>query len=314
LEYNLRIVLKRLALVGLLFISFVVHIDAQEAANPAPQAQDRQHPSPSTPSAVVVKQDDAPALQSNNVQEKSGSQAKPFRVTLPPRDKYDWIAYGASLLLVLVGIAGVAVGVFTLVSIKAQVIEMQRQAGLMKTQADHMEAQTKQLTRQNQNMLTVERAWVVESIRFLDEIPRRPPSGGGVLVAIVTLKNIGKQPAFLKICQTRFHASEILPEMPEFRSSEVFPEGYMLAPDRELLVRATLEEGSFDDEQVDRIQGRYGKKSLSLRIYGYVVYESVGVRGTNRFCYTWRNLMGLTLEGDKARFEKAGPPGYNQHT
>jgi hypothetical protein len=294
-------------------VGLIVHADTQKATNPAPQAQTGEHPSSPVP-PTVAEQNNAPAFQPNTNQEKAGSDAKPFRIALPPRDKYDWIAYGASLLLVLVGILGIVVGACTLLFIKAQVVEMRRQADLMKTQADHMEMQTKELRRQNRNMLAAERAWVVETIHFLDDIPHRYPSGGGLLVAGLTLKNIGKQPAFLKILQTRLHAPERLADSPEFRTTEPFPDGYMLAPDQEMRVRVMLEEGSFDDEQVDRIQGRIGTKDLFLRFYGCVIYESVGVRGVSRFCYTWRNLMGFSLEGDRARFEKGSPEGYNSHT
>jgi hypothetical protein len=184
----------------------------------------------------------------------------------------------------------------------------------MKDQAGHLAAQTKELSRQNRNMLAAERSWIVETIKFLDEIPRRTPSGGGIITALVTFKNIGKQPAFLKILQTRFHTSERLVDSPEFITNEVMPEGNMLAPDQEMYVRVMLEEGSFDDEQVDRINGRIDKRRLNLYLYGCLIYESVGMRGVNRFCYTWQNLMGFSLEGDKARFEKGGPAGYNQHT
>jgi hypothetical protein len=145
-------------------------------------------------------------------------------------------------------------------------ISVSKQSVLMEKQAAQMEAQTKELSRQNRNILHAERAWVVESIKFLDDIPRRQASGGGVMTALVTFKNIGRQPAFLKLLQTRFQSSERLPDNPEFRTSETISDGFMLAPDQELFVRVMLEEGSFDDDQVDRIQGAFGKKPLYLSL------------------------------------------------
>lgn len=188
-----------------------------------------------------------------------------------------------------------------------------KQSELMEQQAEHMEAQTKELSRQNKNLLVAERAWVVEGVRFFDQIPRRNGKSG-IMTAGVTLKNIGRQPATLRIVRLRFYAASELPEFPNFRSGDTFPDGFFLAPQQEIQLRVLLEQGSLDDEQVDRIEGQPGLVPLSLFIYGSVVYDSMNRRCTNQFCYVWRNLAGFTLSGDKQFFEKRGPKHYNHHT
>lgn len=219
---------------------------------------------------------------------------------------WDKAAVIANFLLVAVGIAGVVVAIKTL-----RKIERQTKAGeeAAKSGRDSAEASLKQANA----LIDAERAWVVESIRFLDEIPYRS-NDGGILVAQVTLRNIGKQPAFLKFIQLRFHAHDTaLARLPQYRSTEPLPDGFMMAPSSEIHLRALLEEGSFDDEQVQRIRGLKGK-ALKLRLYGRIAYESMGREGVNQFCYTWQNQMGFSLSGDKPFFEKDGPLGYNSHT
>jgi hypothetical protein len=140
--------LKCLAIIGMLFANFLVYVDAQETSHPTPRAQASQHPFPAV-APVVAKNGDTPAHQADGHQEQSGSEDKPFWIALPQKDVYDWIAYGANLVLVLVGVLGVVVGVCTILFIKAQVIEMRRQRIVMQKtllsiqrQAGHMERQT----------------------------------------------------------------------------------------------------------------------------------------------------------------------------
>jgi hypothetical protein len=88
--------------------------------------------------------------------------------------------------------------------------------------------------------------------------------------------------------------------------------GQILEPGAEAYLKCLLEDGSLDDDQIDALNGEIVQK-LNLYLYGRFIYESVGVAGVNQFCYRWDNKMGFSLEGDKAKFEKDGPPGYNSH-
>jgi hypothetical protein len=133
--WHVKSTLKCLAIIGILFAGFLVHVDAQETSHPTPKAQDSQHPSP------PVFPVDTPEPRADGHDEQSGN--KPFWIALPPKDVYDWIAYGANLLLVVVGIAGIAVGVCTILFMRAQVVEMTRQRTLMARTLVAIRAQTK---------------------------------------------------------------------------------------------------------------------------------------------------------------------------
>ena len=204
----------------------------------------------------------------------------------------------------------VIVGIITFIVIGWQSAETHRAATASKTSA---EAALKQAD----HMVASERAWIVESINFPNKIPRQPKTGSaGLVVGIVILQNSGRQPAFLRTMETRFHVAESLPSEPTFRFKKVFDDGYVLAPQETAKIRVLLEEGSFDDEDADRIEvGRdMAGSPVGLYLYGRVVYETLCISRENSFCYTWKNLMGIVLEGDKPGLQKEGPKGYNKQT
>jgi len=212
-----------------------------------------------------------------------------------------------NIALFVIGAIGIVVALRSLEKVKEQTKATENAA---KAARDSAIASLKQANA----VVDAERAWLVESIQFLDEVPYRSPEGG-VLTARVTLRNIGKQPAFLKTIQLRFHASEVaLPRTPQYLFRQLVPDGFMVAPRGKLYLRAMLEEGSFDDDQVKRIRGVTLAKSLGLYLYGCIAYESMGKPGVNQFCYRWENQMGFSFGGDKPVFQKDGPDGYNSHT
>jgi hypothetical protein len=161
-----------------------------------------------------------------------------------------------------------------------------------------------------------ERTWIVEKINFPDHIPRRSEHPfGGVLMVQFTVRNIGKQPAFIRVVQGRFHTKETqLSGEPKYSQSDttVFS-ARLLAPDEPMVWQIPLKEVSLDDYQVSRINGEIGLP-LYLYAYGRVQYESVGLVGSNQFCYRWHNVMGVSYEGDKTGFRKDGPDEYNKYT
>ena len=192
---------------------------------------------------------------------------------------------------------------------KTQVELMRKQTGILGDSVEAAKESAKAALAQVEIAKLAERAWVVEKINFPDRLPRRGVTGGGVLVAVVVIKNIGRQPATLKFCQTRFHTPDRLSPKPEYCTLASIPDGFLLAPGDEKILRCTLEEVSLDDNQVSNIE----TGSRNLYLYGYIAYESIGIRGLNQFCYKWNPLRGVTLEGDKSGFEKNGPDGYNKH-
>jgi len=298
--------------------------DSQEQSQ---NDQSRPNPLPSSVSGVIRKgEGKPPSTQRNSGEETPENKEQKVQLTkLPPlvisKDAkgildhiYDWGPWVFNFALVVVGFLQVFYLGRTLKQIRTQAKHMGDQTPILRDSVAAARKSADAALKQANVILEAERAWVIESVQFLDEIPYRHPPDASVMTAKVTLKNIGKQAAFLKTLHLRFHASERLADAPEFRVTQPFPEGFMLAPRERLYLRAILEEGSFDDEQVKRIRGLVHDKPLYLYIYGCIVYESMGVRGVNRFCYMWQNRMGFALSGDKPAFEKEGPTGYNQHT
>jgi hypothetical protein len=208
----------------------------------------------------------------------------------------------------------VVVGFGTLVIVGIQTRMLRKSVAAAQSAADAATASASAAIEQANAILDAERAWIVESIQFAEDIPYRKV-GGGVITARVTIKNIGKQPAFLRLGQLRFHSVEgALPQKPQYRRPQCFPDGFMIAPGDELYLRAALDEGVFDDDDVKRIRGERSAKPLKLYIYGKVVYASMGKIGINQFCYRWNNQMGFSWADTKPCFEKDGPEGYNEHT
>jgi hypothetical protein len=199
---------------------------------------------------------------------------------------------------------------------------MERQVGIMEgqliqagKQTDAAEKAAEAAKASIKTLKEIERTWLVEKLPPQDHVPRRREHPfGGVWVIPVTITNIGKRPALIRMVQGRFHAPEDpLPDIPKYRQAgTALPAGRLLAPDEPMSWQCPLEEASLDDDQVNRING--DGRPLSLYIYGRIEYESAGLIGVNQFCYRWDNRMGLVLGGEKPGSRKDGPDGYNKHT
>lgn len=195
-----------------------------------------------------------------------------------------------------------------------QAHEMKRSRREMSLQRQEMALQRGEMALQRSTMQTAERAWVVEEIKFPDEIPRQ--DFGKILFVVFTIKNIGKQPAIIRTVRSRFHTSQNLPERPEYRVADsgkdsVGEYGRLIAPREKFQILSQLEELSLDDEQIRTIRKT---SNLGLFAYGRIEYETSGLVGVNQFCYRWHNLIGFRWEFEKEGFRKGGPPEYNKHT
>jgi hypothetical protein len=255
---------------------------------------------------MAIKQEGTPAPQAGTFQEKYGSEGKPFRIGLPPRDKYDWIGYGASLLLVLVGILGIVVGACTLLFIRAQVVQMRRQAEVM-------EAQTRILTesvavaqksaevaeKSADAFVSAERAWILARInKIVVPFPyttmiRIPDAVECELI----FKNYGATPAVIESfsCETQstipVFEFPLPPQYGERKNRRI-----ILAPQEEKVIGTVFPVEQFPDIPIER-----------AIFIGYVNYGGIfeGERGT-KFCF------GLDRENDS--FIPIGPPAYNDAT
>jgi hypothetical protein len=285
--------LKCLAIV--VFLTVVLPVDGQQNG---PQASDNAKDSKPTNWTVpcTVKKD-------GSAPDCDWSKAIPdgyFKRLFSPEN-------APNIALFVVAAIGIVIALFSLEKVKEQTEATEDAA---KAARDSAIASLKQANA----VVDAERAWLIESIQFVDDVPYRSPEGG-ILTARVTLRNIGKQPAFLRTVQLRFHGSEdAFPKTPQYFPRQYFPDGFMVAPRGKIYLRAMLEEGSFDDDQVKRIRGITLGKTLRLYLYGRIAYESMGNPGVNQFCYRWENQMGFSFGGDKPGFQKDGPDGYNSHT
>lgn len=122
--------------------ALVVSNGAHAYQQPAPHTNNSQNPSLPIPQ-IAPEKNDSPTLQKNPDSPYNEKDPKTVKIILPPKDIYDYIAFGASLLLALVGLGGVLAAVFTLLAINKQAKLMEVQAGHMKTQSEHMETQLK---------------------------------------------------------------------------------------------------------------------------------------------------------------------------
>jgi hypothetical protein len=107
--------LKCLIMLAVLFPCFTV--SAYERSSKANQTENNKAPSTTI---TITKEDKGPALKYDTQREQAKNQSESVRILLPPKDKYDWIAYAANLLLMIVGIGGIFVAIKTLKKIERQ--------------------------------------------------------------------------------------------------------------------------------------------------------------------------------------------------
>jgi hypothetical protein len=184
-------------------------------------------------------------------------------LSLPEKDPYEKFAIWCTFGLVVVGAGGTIAAVASLRAIR-------KQADLMRAQSEQMKVQSVILTDSVavakrsaeaaeatvETMKRSERSWLREKINFVEKLPRRSEGGGGLWMAVVTIKNVGERPAFIKIAHTRLHTTTRLPDVPEYKFGAIVPDGQILEPGGEAHLRCLLEEGSLDDDQIDSLEGQ----------------------------------------------------------
>jgi hypothetical protein len=170
LGYTFDIVLQKLFIVAVFLNLLAYHYDDQRRQ--ATSAAKGQQPAAYAPSALV-EQTDGPALQKRDPSQKAEHDQSIRVVSLPAKDKYDYISLGATILLTLVGIVGVGAGVCTLRTIQDQ---------------------TNELIAQNRTMVAKERARLdLKAVSFAIDNPVDRWS----FEASIDLRNIGASNAYL---------------------------------------------------------------------------------------------------------------------
>jgi hypothetical protein len=227
----------------------------------------------------------------------------------------------------LVG-AAVWAGVMALKTLRA----IEKQADLMKSQADEMRRQTAVAEKAahaatvsagaaNASINTlreIERAWIIEEVRFPERIPPQFELQGRFICVGCVFKNIGRQPAIIKNVQTSFHtAAGPLPDKPAYSIATFIPDpliganGKLLAQNDTFVCSTPLREGSLDDDELKKLS----MGGLDLYYYGIVRYETAGLSKFTQFCYKWHSCqIGISFEGDKDGLRRGGPDAYNQIT
>jgi hypothetical protein len=242
--------------------------------------------------------------------------------SMPARDKYDWIAYGGGILLVIVGIVGVIVGICSLIYLRRQTEATLIAANAALAQANHIAAS--------------ERAWI-EVLPYIwspDFYPRweqgDPVPEGPVGIAPIChlfqaqIKNVGRTAARIEGISVRYVRSSMKPDQVDSEPDygEITREDFFLLPNTELQVTATLspERGTLTKSQIKDIKNG----SQFLFAYGIIAYRDVydGSHET-RFGYAYRSPETHYILKDgkvdpisfgKAAFAHGGPAAYNRVT
>jgi len=179
-------------------LSLIV-LGANPQAHKAKQGQaNQQTSSPVAP--LPAQKGDGARLQATTDQHV---QADVRVISSPGKDRYDIASFGAGVILAIVGIAGIVVGVCTLLFIKEQAIEMRRQRAEMRRQRIVMRStlssikeQTIQLERQVTASHDGLRAWIGVTVSQIED--NSPFATLHRRLAHWTLNNYGQTPAFIK--------------------------------------------------------------------------------------------------------------------
>jgi hypothetical protein len=309
-----------------LLVTMTIPAWGQTPPNSPVTAERAKSKSGTAPSQVVLKslpevsQPPAPVKQSMPV-----NTSAPNHVaidSIPAKDKYDWIAYGGSILLAAVGVVGVIVGICSLIYLRRQTEATLIAANAALTQANHI--------------ATSERAWI-EVLPYIwspDFYPRweqgDPVPEGPMGIAPIShlfqaqIKNVGRTPARIEGISVRYvRSSRKLDQMgsePDY--GEMSTEDFFLLPNTEMQVTATLspERGTLTKSQIEGI--RNGTEVLFA--YGIIKYRDVyNSLHETRFGYAYRTPETHYILKDgkvepisfgKAVFAHGGPAAYNRVT
>lgn len=176
-----------------------------------------------------------------------------------------------------------------------------------------MEAQTRAL-------IGSERAWILETIHFPNDLPVQPDAGNAIIAVVgFSFRNRGRTPARILAIKLRFHALEApntLPDSPQYDSGYI-PQlgayGMVMAADDEPLSVGRPYEGSGGTFQKGDRRAVIENK-LSIYAYGVIEYETMDSQRSTQFCYVWHEPRGIMTSADTVGFRKGGPREYNKAT
>jgi len=222
----------------------------------------------------------------------------------------EWIAYGANLVLVLVGIGGVVAACYTLRFIK-------KQTSTLNDQANHMASQTLVLIETlKATQRSAEAADISARTAMGVAIPTLMLSefsfgatGSADLAAIyqypnlrIAVTNYGQSPAFLKEWTVIFHCGD-LPRVPIYTHSYTYEMEEVLDAGKPHFLGggSVRPRHFFSDSEVSQMVGNHRE----LHVYGYVVYGNVFDAKLRRLKFS-KVLWAIHDNGTRAAFTDCG--------
>jgi hypothetical protein len=297
----LSIVLKKLVILALMFC--VIPFSHADNAAPASGTAQGQKPADSTaPAAVQEHHGSNP--QQGPPQNQATNEPKSMRIILPPKDKYDYIAFSANLLLVAVGIGGIIVAVCTLKKIERQTTATEIAASAASKSADIA--------------ANAERAWIVTAqARFVPDMPDLAEKGAPIKSKVlVELHNAGRSPAeivrahvvtFLFPREFQLNNVPLYGETPDEYAIRAMPGEFFPSGEKHWMNCRILEAEFLTKE--DREDVNTGAKRLFC--YGKIEYkDGSGETRTTQFGYYFHVRLTPTDDRPEAMY-RIENPAYN---
>ncbi len=284
---------------------------ADNAAPASSTAQGRKPANQATP--TEIQKADSAEFQKSGSSKHATDDPKTVRVIFPAKDKYDYWSLGISALLAIVGLAGIGVGICTLLRIHRQAIEMRlqrvlmqrtlhamrRQGELMAAQAAHTEKQTVILEKsvaaaetsaeaaslQIQMMKDKERARVEIDRRGL-ELQQESEEFWN-LKATIELRNVGTGRAYVRQGTVNLLMAKRGKERPDPDYwSPLGLVGGFVDPNGEPLTESSyiFREQEFD---LGALAQQIYEGTIRLYLTGFIEYDTIGTRFRRDFSYVW---------------------------
>jgi hypothetical protein len=254
LGYNFCIMRKALTIIALLSVGVLIQIGAQAPANPASKGKSSDQPPKPIPSIAVPQQGNSPTLQPDTQQKQGSHDSKAVRIaSLPPRDVFDWFAYGANLLLVGVGIGGIIIAACTLKKIERQ------------TQATEGAVNASQLN--IQAFINSERPWILVKAE-----PSKRRDFGWELIAT----NKGRTPAEVVAQADNCVLLEInasLPDIAGYGKSKIYPAPQIILPEESFAVGEITQYSLCKNDRASIT--RFRNVEMEGYVYGSIIYRDL---------------------------------------
>jgi hypothetical protein len=235
-------------------------------------------------------------------------EPKSVKIILPSKDRYDYIAFGANVVLAIVGIIGIGVGIWTLCYVRRQAVEMRQQRILMRRTLNTIRKQTKAAEDAAESSLlnakalvNSERAWLIAEVSKNSQMRH---------FYEIKITNFGRTPARFIRGDAAFTITErpdLLSIPPDYSSPIVLPDQLLIAPNKWFLVPH-----GYNISHIFQGSAIVGK---TLVIYGRVLYEDAiipGIVHETRWCFGYITVArGILADWD---FVLTGPNEYTMHT